>query len=276
MLRRTFLATIAALGLAATANAGTVYTYLVFDPATTAGAGVAPIAGGGTNMVVNSSKSGAGTFHLYAVDDADGSAGLRSFFVTITPGAGGTVSALLNRSPTGNWDDQPTYGDGTQSPIGFDFSRATTPQMSGVQSPGNNPQIGGFGITASNFQAKTNAGSYIAQPTSGQWGVYADAGYTGTSGTLANGHVRAALLLGEGQYTGAKPSIDIGTLFQNGGTGGSYFFSAGFPTSGSGTIGSGLAQGISNTNPFIPEPATLTLVGLAVLGFGGLAGRRRS
>jgi hypothetical protein len=273
MLRRTFLATMAILAMAATANAGTVYTYLVLDPATTAGAGVAPVAGGGSNMIVNSSRSGAGSFHLYAVDDADGSAGLRSFFVKINPAVGGTVAGLLNRSPTGNFDTEPTYGDGSPSPVGFDFSRSTTPLMSGVQSPSNSVQISGFGITAGNFQAATSAGSYQSTPTSGQWGTYADAK---TSGQLGNGHIRNAVLLGEGTYTGGAPSIDTTTLFENGGTGGSYFFSSGFPSAGSGTIGVGLAQNVSSQNPFVPEPATLTLIGLAVVGFGGMVGRRRS
>src|SRR4029078_1098732 len=97
-----------------------------------------------------------------------------------------------------------------------------------------------------------------------------------TSGTLANGHVRNAILLGEGQYTVAPPTIDTTTTFENGGTGGSYWFSQGFPTSGSGTVGVGLTNGVSAQNPFVPEPATMTLVGLAVVGFGGLVGRRRS
>ncbi len=46
------------------ARAGTVYVYLVFDPATTAGAGIATIPGGGTNLAITSSRSGAGTFHV--------------------------------------------------------------------------------------------------------------------------------------------------------------------------------------------------------------------
>ncbi len=154
MLRRTFLAMVALLCIAATANAGTVYIWLVIDPATTAGAGIAPIAGGGKNMVVTSTRSGPGSFHVFILDDADGSAGIRSFFVKLN----GTVSGVANRSPLGDWDNDPTYGDGTvQSRIGFDSPRTATPILSGSQGPTNIPQVGGFGIEASNFQAKTGA-----------------------------------------------------------------------------------------------------------------------
>jgi hypothetical protein len=223
MLRRTLFATMAVLAMSAAANAGTVYTYLVIDPATTAGAGIAPIAGGGASMIVSSSKSGAGTFHLYAVDDADGSAGLRSFFVKINAAAGGTVTGVLNRSTTGTWDTEPNFGDGSPSPAGFDFNHVTTPLLSGVQSPSNTVQISGFGISAGNLQAATSAGSWSANPTSGQWGNYADPKTSGQVG--ATGHIRNAILLGEGNYTGGAPTIDTTTTFENGGTGGSYWFS---------------------------------------------------
>jgi len=274
MLRRTFFAITAVLALAATANAGSVYVYVVTDPATTAGAGIVAIPGGGANMAVSSNKSGAGSFQVYAVDDADGSAGLRSFFMKLN----GTVSGVLNRSPNANFDTDPTYGDGTQSNVGFDFSRTTTPLLGGVQSPGNTVQVGGFGQTASNFQLKTSAGSYQAAPTSGQWGLYSPAVGITSGVVAASGHVRNAILLGEGLYTGAAPTVDITTAFDAGGTGFSYFFANGFPAAGSDTVAVGTTQTLQNINPFgaiVPEPATLTLVGLAVLGFCGI-GRRRS
>jgi len=261
----------AVLAMSATANAGSIYTWLVVDPPTTAGAGVAAVSGAGQNMVVNSSRTGVGSFHVYAVDDADNSSGLRSFFVKLN----GTVSGVLNRSPLANYDTEPVYGDGAPSNVGFDSPRTATPILGGSQGPTNVPQVGGFGQTAGNFQAVTNAGSYQAAPTSGQWGNYA-VGDGRTSGQLANGHIRNAILLGEGLYTGAAPTIDVTTAFDQNGTGFNFWNSTGFPLGGSGTVAVGTAQSLVNANPFVPEPATLTLIGLAIVGFGGFVGRRRS
>jgi hypothetical protein len=61
------------------AQAGPVYVYLVVDPSTTAGAGV-PASGG---FAVTSTRSGVGTWHLYAVDDIIGSFGIRNYSVTL-------------------------------------------------------------------------------------------------------------------------------------------------------------------------------------------------
>jgi hypothetical protein len=190
----------------------------------------------------------------------------------------GSVSAVLNRSPNTQWDDDPSFGNGSGPFIaGFDLDRTTTPLLGGSQSPTDNPQIGGFGITASNFQAKTNAGSYIATPTSGRWGVYA-LGEGITSGIVTNtGHFRSAILLGEGNYSGAAPTVDVTTPFSSGGTGFNSWVAAGFPNSGSITTAVGTINDLKNFDPWLdPEPATLTLVALAVVGFGGMVGRRRS
>jgi hypothetical protein len=263
----------AVLAMSAVANAGTMYAWLVIDPTTTAGAGIAAIPGGGSNMVVSSSRSGAGTFHLYAVDDTDGSAGIRSFQVKIN----GTVSGVLNRSATGNFDTEANYGDGAPSNVGLDLNRPVVlPLLTGAQSPSNTKQIDGFGISASNFQLKTSAGSYQATPISGQWGLYAPTDGPTSGAVFATGHIRNAILLGEGQYTGAAPTIDITTDFAANGTGFTSWTAAGFPGAGSFTTAVGTNNVLSNTNPFVPEPATLTLVGLGIAGIGGIARRRRS
>jgi hypothetical protein len=268
--RPIFLAYMMLLCVSVTSSvqAGAMYVYLVVDPPTTAGAGIAPILGGGSTMVVSSTRSGPGTWHLYAIDDTNGSAGIRSFFVKLN----GSVLSVSNRSPLGNWDDQPTYGDGTEHPVGFDNVRTTTPLLGGSLSPTDSPQIGGYGITAGNFQAATSAGSWQATPTSGQWGNYAD---PGTSGSVpATGHVRNALFLGEGLYTGAAPTVDITTSFSNGGTGFSSWIAAGFPNAGSFTTAVGTVNQLVSVSS--PEPRSFFLLGLALVGFGGMVGRRRS
>jgi hypothetical protein len=61
---RMFLALFAVMAMAATASAGSIYVCVVADPPSTAGAGVPPIAGGVSNMVVSSSRSDVGTFHV--------------------------------------------------------------------------------------------------------------------------------------------------------------------------------------------------------------------
>lgn len=280
MLRRTFFATLAVLALAASANAGTVYTWLVIDPPTTAGAGGAALPSAGQNLAVSSSRSGAGSYHLYAVDDADGSAGLRSFFVKLNPGAGGTLGASNNRSPLGNFDTEATYGDGVPSNIGFDTARNAAPLFTGTQGPGNSVQIDGIGITAGSFAGEApTIGSWQSAPTSGQWGNYA-AGDGPTSGVVtATGHVRNAIFLGEGLYTVAPPTIDLTTTFDANGTGFNLWVAQGFPNSGSTTVAVGsTGNTLANVNPFgavIPEPATVTLIGLALVGFSGLVRRRR-
>jgi len=271
MLRRTFLALVAVLAMSATANAGSIYAWIVADPATTAGAGVAPAGG----FSVNSSRSGVGTWHLYAVDDADASSGIRSFFIKLN----GTTPAINNRSPITQYDDDATFGNGGGPyNAGFNDVRTTTPIIGAGQGATNPNAIAGYGITAGNFSTVPGALSFNSgSTTSGQWGNYA-VGDGRTSGQLADGHIRNALLLAEGTYTGAVPTVDTTTSFALGGSGVNFWNATGFPQSGSSTVtGVGTAQTlVGNVNPFVPEPATLTLVGLAVVGFGGLVGRRRS
>jgi hypothetical protein len=220
---------------ASPAQAGPVYMFLVVDPATTAGAGVASSDG----FSVNSNRSGPGTWHLYAVDDLADSYGIRSFNVKLNPGEGGTIPIVTNRSPLTSWDDDPTFGSGT-GPFctGFnDIRTNANTSISGAQGVLNNAPIGGFGISASNFQQST-PGQSFSGTTNGQWGTYADAF---TSGYLGNtGEMRNALFLGEGTYTGAAPTVDVSTSSDSGVN---YWADAGLNRSTS-------ALELSSSNPF--------------------------
>src|SRR5262245_9764822 len=151
MLRRVFFALALVLSAASFANAASMYVYMVIDPAATAGAGIATIPSGGINLGVTSNRSGAGTFHLFAVDDVTGSSGIRNYSVTLAPGAGGAISTITHRSPTGQYDNDPTFGNGTGPfAVGFGDLRSganVNPIVAG-QGVANSPQIGGYGIEA--------------------------------------------------------------------------------------------------------------------------------
>src|ERR1700742_594558 len=84
------------------AQAGPMFVYVVVDPLTTAGAGVANPNG----MTVSSSKSGAGTFQLYADDDVIGSFGIKIYNFKLN----GVITTFLNRSPNGGWNDVDAAG----------------------------------------------------------------------------------------------------------------------------------------------------------------------
>jgi hypothetical protein len=267
MLRRTFLATVAVLALAASADAASMYVYMVLDPAGTAGAGVATVPSGGAQLGVSSNRSGAGTFHLYAVDDVAGSSGIRNYSVTLA----GTTS-ITHRSPVGQYDNDAAFGNGSGPfSVGFGDLRSganISPIVAG-QGVSNAPQIGGFGQTASNFGEKAGAANALSYSgvTSGQWGVYGD---PLTSGLVQNGAgfsntQKSAILLAEGQYAiGTPPTVSAASI--------AYWTNAGLTSSAF------APSYLLNTNPFVsvPEPATLSLIGLAVVGFCGLGGRRRS
>jgi hypothetical protein len=265
MLRRTFLATIAMLGLATVANAGTVSLYLIVDPASTAFAGVSAVAG----QTTSSTRSGAGTWQAYAVDEATGSFGLAQVQLALN----GTVPAINNRLTQTQYDT----ADDSGFKAGMTLLRSNTnvnPVFASAELPGSQPFTqGNLGITAGNYNSIPGATAFSGT-TNGQWGVYsaANAAMVGTngktSGPTASGNVRNALLVAEGTYTGAAPTINLAGSFAV------YYTNAALnlstqsnPTSNNPLLG---------TNPFVPEPATMTLVGLAVVGFGGLVGRRRS
>jgi hypothetical protein len=248
------------------AHAGPMFIYMFVNPVSTAGAGV-PAANG---MTVSSSKSGSGTFQLYAVDDVTGSFGIKSYQIKLN----GTITTFLNRSPNGQWNDTDAAGP---YPEGFNDVRtavAATGITSGGQNPTNPYFIKGFGITANNFVA-ANAGAPIFdsgstfQITSGQWGNYSQAlpHCSGEVCSPGDGAIRNAIFLAEGNYSGAPPTVDLTTP---GATLINYFTSA----SGSGAA---TATQYSSVWPFFlcPEPATPTLIGLAVAAIGGYVGRRR-
>jgi len=263
MLRQSFFAGLISLGLAAVAQAGPLYVYVVADPATTAGAGVAA----SNTMTVSSNRSGAGTFHVYAVDDVAGSFGIKSYNIKLN----GVLTALTNRSPNGTWTD----ADDVSSPQGFNDVRTATfatGTTSGGQGPTNPVFITGIGSAKSDFPTNNTVDVSSAQAggAAGQWGTYSATLGANTSG-LINGVQKYAVLLAEGAYTGAIPTVDLVTASSLGGT------AVNLLSSQTGGAAFSVTQ-FSTLNPFagpvIPEPATLTLVGLAVLGMCGL--RRRS
>jgi hypothetical protein len=237
-----------------------MYVLLVVDPPTTAGAGI-PASGG---LDITSTKSGPGSFHLYAVDDVAGSFGIGSYSVKLT----GALTSLNNRSPFALWDD----ADVNSYVAGFGLLRTASgvnpvsaeqgAALGGVSI--GRPLIGGFGQTSSNFAAKMPSDFYefFLAPTSGQWGNYAD---PNTQGTIAcTGHSRNALFLAEGTYTGAAPTVDLST-----GTAFTYWTSD--PATNPGAARATAAT-ILGSNPFnVPEPGSAwltTLAGAMLARFG--------
>jgi hypothetical protein len=256
MLQRSFFAVIAVLGLAATANAGAMHLYLKVDPATTAGAGI-PAAGG---FNITSTRSGAGTWHLYAVDDVDGSFGIAQ-----------VKAQMVGATHISNRNTQTLYD--TASDVGFkagltllrsasgNVPGGANPITASMELPGTQPAtVGGLGITAGNYADAIADEIGFSGTVNGQWGNYA----TSTAGVVqATGHTRAPLFIAEGAYAG-QVSVDLAQSFI------AYWTNAGFTTSSQAAGTSGLNPG----DPFIPEPATVSLLGLALLGGFGYVRRR--
>jgi hypothetical protein len=233
-----------------------MYVFVVQDPATTAGAGVAADSG----MTVTSTRSGPGTWHLYAVDDGLTTFGIKNYSVTL---AGHT--AINHRSPVGTYLDE----NGDPQNAGFNDLRSGTNANPIVAGQGlvNATQVGGFGQTADNFANKVqNETGGPTQVASGQWGTYGDGVYgvpVGSqapvmNGPGASGLPRSAVLLAEGAGVATVQAASF-----------SLWTSANLTSSAFAT-----AYAL-NTNPFIPEPATISLVGLALLGGLGYVRRRR-
>jgi hypothetical protein len=265
--RQIILPMLTLIGLAATANAGPMFIYMFVDPVSTAGAGV-PAASG---MTVTSSKSGVGTFQLYAVDDVTGSFGIKSYQIKLN----GTITTFFNRSPNGLWNDTDGAGPYAEGFNDFHSAIAATGITVGGQNPTNQFFIKGVGISAGNLVAANTAGApnfdngTTTAFTSGQWGNYSQAlpHCSGEVCTPGDGAIRNAIFLAEGNYSGAPPTVDLTTPR---GTVINYFTSA----SGSGAAP---ATQYSSVWPFFicPEPATPTLIALAVAAIGSCVRRRR-
>jgi hypothetical protein len=247
--------------VASSVNAAVIIGMTV-NPTTTAGANS------------NSSRSGVGTFHIYAIDNTPGSSGISSFDVTLAS-TGGNMAAN-NRAPKTSYDAD---DQGTAVGAGFSLLNQTLgnntplveltgalPTPPSADSSANKGvdyfPISGYGQTTGTFAAaypKT-----ILGPTTGSaWGTYTDADLTSPIALNVNPTGLKWVFLGEGTYLGGQPGIPTGvgstTVFSN------------FSTNFASVVPAG---GTSFVNLSVPEPASIALLGLAFVGSFGFLRRR--
>jgi len=188
MIRKIFFAGLAALLLATSANAATIIgVYL--DPPSTAGAGA------------TSTRTGAGTFHLYGADDNAGSFGIATYSISLGP----AVTASSNRSPVSTISDS----NGDNQSAGYSMLRSSTnanPMTGAENLPGQTPfLIKGLGQTAGSFAnvaaAAPQPAAVVGPTTSGSWGgPYAGGSLVDLIGSTG---VKKWVFLGEGAYNPA-------------------------------------------------------------------------
>jgi hypothetical protein len=266
MIRRMLIAAAAILAFAARANAATILAVLVDPPS---------VAGGGAT----STRSGAGTFQIFAVDDNAGTGGIATYQITMGP----AVTASNNRSPVTTIMD----ANGDNQSAGFNLLRSgsNAAAMAGAQNlPGQTTFfVKGMGQTVGSFikVAATQPGSTVVGPTtSGSWG----GPYASLASTLppqgpvdyvgANG-AKKWLFLGEGLY---NPALLVGGTPDQRLLG---IASAAAITVYTSPAPNDFTQIASTTNTVIsvldpppwPEPSTLTLLGLGLAG--GFSSLRR-
>lgn len=246
------------LSTARAVHGSIVYVALVIDPPTTAFSGIPTVNG----FAGTSTRSGSGTWHLYAIDDRPNSFGIKGVSLVFSPGAGGTIPVIQNRLPITSWDDSPNFesGGGPFS-TGFNSFRGAPPLAVTGQQDNNAiagnitvPLIDGFGATASDFKTKTGGQSFDFT-TNGQWGNYADFQPIDFGSGL-----RYPLFVSEGTYTSAPPTINTTASLI------SIWSNAAMTSWLSGTV----------TRLSVPEPSSLLLALSGCIAYSvGLNRRRR-